>query len=83
VNRIGFYDDEFDSRHREENDLGITNWLTDPRFLFEAGPYREGSREYCKSSSGVWIRDALSGNPERSSCCDEKEAQSKECLDEW
>jgi hypothetical protein len=39
VNRIGFYDDEFDSRHREENDLGITNWLTDPRFLFEAGPY--------------------------------------------
>lgn len=48
VNRIGFYDDVF----AEDNDqprrlLGITNWFTDPRFVFDAGEYWEGRKEWC------------------------------------
>ena len=82
VNRIGFYDEQFDSGHRKEADLGITNWLTDPRFLFEPGPYSEGSDEYCEMSSGEWIWDALNKDSERS-CCNENEAEAKECVDEY
>ncbi len=86
VNRIGFYDEDFNTgtrshTPREERDLGITNWLTDPRFLFEAGRYVEGSSEYCESSSGEWIWDGL-WNKHGRSCCDDKEEKSKEC-EEW
>jgi hypothetical protein len=50
VNRIGFYDDGFvqnGSHVERKQQLGIENWWTDPRFIFEAGEYREDREEWC------------------------------------
>lgn len=62
INRIGFYDDEriyphpqqfqFDNAINEQ--MMISNWITDPRFLFEAGSYEEGRDYWCKDSNDSW-----------------------------
>eukprot|EP00553_Chaetoceros_curvisetus_P004930 CAMPEP_0204628718 /NCGR_PEP_ID=MMETSP0717-20131115/16503_1 /ASSEMBLY_ACC=CAM_ASM_000666 /TAXON_ID=230516 /ORGANISM="Chaetoceros curvisetus" /LENGTH=221 /DNA_ID=CAMNT_0051645441 /DNA_START=50 /DNA_END=712 /DNA_ORIENTATION=+ len=84
VNRIGFYDEgqkkinlqpiegeKTTASISTQNDLslGITNWLTDPRFLFEAGEYWEGLQEYCQLETKEWMWDAYYYNPKKS-CCD-------------
>lgn len=85
VNRIGFYDEDFQWDNANGKDmksnLGITNWLTDPRFVFEPGDYYEGIDEYCELDNGTWIWDALH-NHRVKSCCDEKYATHKRCLGE-
>ena len=65
VNRIlGFYDEYYpgswnnkDSTTTNSYDdtIGITNWLTDPRFLFDAGSYWDDSVEYCLDANSTWI----------------------------
>ena len=71
VNRIGFYDEDYQDcvndsdveknekeRVRDNDDselLGITNWLTDPRYISEAGEYWEGRDMYCMKSNGEWV----------------------------
>lgn len=50
VNRIGFYDDGFapsGNRDKSKQQIGIENWWTDPRFVFEAGEYSEDREEWC------------------------------------
>ena len=74
VNRIGFYNQDFGGKHRtvdEGNRIGITNWLTDPRFLFEAGEYSEGKDDYCELENGLWIWDSFH-NHDDMSCCKEE-----------
>ncbi len=93
VNRIGFYDEgqkNFNLQLLEgekttaststQNDLslGITNWLTDPRFLFEAGEYWEGLQEYCQLETKKWIWDAYYYNPKKS-CCDPEYQEVHKC----
>jgi hypothetical protein len=54
VNRIGFYDDGFtqnDGREERTQQLGIENWWTDPRFVFEAGEYSEDREEWCSEEA--------------------------------
>jgi hypothetical protein len=85
VNRIGFYDPDFIWNGNDEfvqtSKLGITNWLTDPRFVFEPGEYYEGIDEYCEMDDGTWIWDALHDH-RRKSCCDEKFAKDERCLED-
>ncbi len=65
VNRIGFYDDDFingfdagvNEKYFDDERLGITNWLTDTRFLFEAGEYWEGREMFCQNEDGEWVED--------------------------
>ena len=57
-------------------------WLTDPRFLFEAGSYWEGAIEYCKTWEGNWIWDALFFQEDHSCCCDLKDISLPKCIEE-
>mmetsp|Transcript_22142 Transcript_22142/g.25194 ORF Transcript_22142/g.25194 Transcript_22142/m.25194 type:complete len:532 (-) Transcript_22142:41-1636(-) len=68
VNRIGFYDEEFDDIEFGDERLGISNWITDTRFLFEAGYFWEGKDEYCMQPNGEWIEDAYYNDDTKSSC---------------
>lgn len=82
VNRIGFYDEDYsdDFDNDVDNDvdvdderLGITNWLTDSRFLFEAGKYWEGKEMFCQKPNGEWIEDEFYfDNGDKSSCKGDK-----------
>lgn len=66
------YDDEYDER------LGITNWLTDPRFLFEPGEYWEGKEMFCQlSHSGEWIEDEFYDQEGVLSSCQREELKLK------
>eukprot|EP00557_Chaetoceros_sp_GSL56_P008257 CAMPEP_0176499220 /NCGR_PEP_ID=MMETSP0200_2-20121128/12801_1 /TAXON_ID=947934 /ORGANISM="Chaetoceros sp., Strain GSL56" /LENGTH=672 /DNA_ID=CAMNT_0017897605 /DNA_START=48 /DNA_END=2064 /DNA_ORIENTATION=+ len=83
VNRIGFYDPDFTPAGNDDfgrSELGITNWLTDPRFLFEPGDYYEGIDEYCEMEDGSWIWDGLYDHRTKS-CCDDKFAKDERCLE--
>jgi len=58
VNRIGFYDEDvLNYDNFRQHRLGITNWHTDPRFLFEGGEYFEGVDLYCQTEDGTWYYD--------------------------
>lgn len=71
VNRIGFYDEDlFNYDHFSKHRLGITNWYTDPRFLFEGGEYWEGISTYCQTKDGKWYYDKNYYN-DKPSYCDE------------
>lgn len=63
INRIGFYDQDYDDdKYDDDERLGITNWLTDPRFVFEVGEYWEDRNWYCMKSDGSWIERNGEGN---------------------
>jgi hypothetical protein len=85
VNRIGFYDQDFighgkpHGQQEISSGIGITNWLTDPRFLFEPGHYDEGIDEYCEMDDGTWIWDGLH-NHRKKSCCDKEFEKDEHCL---
>ena len=84
VNRIGFYHEDFGGKRRtvsEGNRIGITNWLTDPRFLFEAGEYSEGKDDFCELDNGLWIWDAFY-NHDDMSCCKEYFKEKDRCKEE-
>jgi hypothetical protein len=84
VNRIGFYDQDFGGWQRgtsEKDRIGITNWLTDPRFLFEAGAFYEGREEFCELDNGNWIWDSFYES-EQKSCCKEEFMKSQICEEE-
>jgi len=74
VNRIGFYDGDVGWLQRsasENTQIGIRNWLTDPRFLFEAGEFYEGREEFCELDNGIWIWDTFYYSDHKS-CCRQK-----------
>lgn len=93
VNRIGFYDEYFGESVRANEEIppnkiydpsiGITNWLTDPRFYFELGDYEEGRDYFCeKEGSGLWIEDGLyDDGDETKSCCKKKYFNHEKCVD--
>jgi len=84
VNRIGFYDQDFGGWQRgtsEKDRIGITNWLTDPRFLFEAGAFYEGREEFCELDNGNWIWDSFYES-EQKSCCKEEFMKRQICEEE-
>lgn len=62
INRIGFYDEDYDFENYDDERLGISNWLTDPRFIFELGEYWEGRESYCMKSNGEWIEKEDNSN---------------------
>ncbi len=70
INRIGFYDEDYGDAAFDSEDerLGISNWLTDPRFIFEAGSYWEGRDMYCMKPDGEWIEDEYYNDDSKSSC---------------
>ena len=77
VNRIGFYDEYYpgswnnkDSTTTNTYDetIGKTNWLTDPRFLFDAGSYWDDSVEYCLDANSTWIFDPYFDDKTQSCC---------------
>jgi hypothetical protein len=91
VNRIGFYDEDLEEGHGEtmlysgrmqkanNQRLGISNWITDPRFIFEASEYIEGFEKYCQTEDGhfyydyYWDRD-----DDKKSTCNEEEEESED-----
>lgn len=93
VNRIGFYDEYFGEALRTKEEMppnkmydpsiGITNWLTDPRFYFELGAYEEGRDYFCeKEGSGLWIEDGLyDEEDDHKSCCKKKYFNHEKCVD--
>lgn len=73
VNRIGLYDEYYpgssdnrDSSYKQT--IGITNWLTDPRFVFDAGRYWDDSVEYCLDTDSNWIYDPYFEDKNKSCC---------------
>jgi len=73
VNRIGFYDEDLSSYKSDcKHHLGISNWYTDPRFLFEEGDYREGVDLYCQTKDGAWYYDYNYYNYDKESSCESK-----------
>jgi hypothetical protein len=84
VNRIGFYNQDFGGKPRtvdQGNRIGITNWLTDPRFLFEAGEYSEGREDFCELDNGLWIWDSFHNHDDKS-CCTEEFMEKPRCIEE-
>ena len=73
VNRIGFYDEFYPGYNKDvyDENIGITNWLTDSRFVFDAGVYWDDSVEYCLNADNNWIYDPYQ-NDEKDSCCNPK-----------
>ena len=79
VNRIGFYDEYYPTSSKTGDNssykqhIGITNWLTDPRFLFDAGSYWEDAAEYCLDADFNWIFDP-NFDDEEETCCNPNSA---------
>jgi len=78
VNRIGFYDEDVrDHDNFSQHRLGITNWHTDPRFLFEGGEYWEGRDIYCQTLDGEWLYDYNYYDEDKESQCAQHDAKDK------
>jgi len=76
VNRIGFYDDQLlESDHQYDTRLHVSNWNTDPRFLFEPGEYWEDIDYFCEDGDDGKL---LYDTGKVSVCNKKKETEQKE-----